>query len=399
MRIYLDAYRSRRIFPEAAHRACGLIRSVGAPSGLYREAMFAVDALDEARDAILGELGADGDLVFTSGGTEANNLAIVGAAKANPAGHHIIVSSIDQPSVLAPAKSLSRSGFEVDFVRVTADGVIDLDHLAGLLRKDTTLVSVHSVNHEVGTVQPLSEVVRIVRKGSDALIHTDAAHAFARMRIDLVHLDVDLLSLSSHRISGPIGAGGLYVRPGVTLAPHVMGDTSYHRFRGGTENVPASAGMGVAAQVMSSRREEIWEHTGSLRQRLLDGISAIPETRINSPVEVPASPIPLHGVSAGEVVGMPDVLNVTFNFAEGEAITLYLDMEDIAVSTGSACASWNLQANYVLVAMGRSHEEAHGSIRFSFDERNTAEEIDTVVGRIGEIVERLRAMSAFRPGE
>ncbi|MCI0497293.1 MAG: cysteine desulfurase [Thermoplasmata archaeon] len=395
MRVYLDAYRSRRIFTEAAHRACGLIRSVGAPSGLYQEAMFAVDALDEARGTVLKALKADGDVVFTSGGTEANNLAIVGAARANPAGRHIVVSAIDQPSVLAPAKDMTKAGFDVDFVGVTEDGTIDLEDLAGTIRRDTTLVSVQSVNQEVGAIQPLSAVVEVVQGSSNALLHTDATYAIGRLPVDLSRIDVDLLSFSSHRLSGPIGAGALYVRPDLNVSPHVMGDTSYHRFRGGTENVPAVAGMGVAVGVMCERKDAIWRHTDMLRRRLLDGVGSIEATRVNSPAEVTPEPTPLHSV--GRPLGMPDLANVTFNFAEGEAITLYLDMEEIAVSTGSACASWNLQANYVLMAMGRTHEEAHGSIRFSFDENNTTEEIDRVVEKISEIVERLRSMSAFKP--
>jgi cysteine desulfurase len=170
MRIYLDSYRSRRIFAEAAHRACSLIPQVGAPSGLYQEAMEATEALDGARRIITEELRTDNDVVFTSGGTEANNLAIVGVSHANPKGKHVIVSSIDQPSVLAPAKSLSTSGFDVDFAKVDANGMIDLDDLASLLRRDTTLVSVQSVNHEVGSVQPLKAVSEIVRDGSEAVL-------------------------------------------------------------------------------------------------------------------------------------------------------------------------------------------------------------------------------------
>ena len=395
MRIYMDAYRSRRIYPEAAHRACGLIRSVGAPSGLYQEAMSAVDALDEARGTILKALRADGDVVFTSGGTEANNLAVVGAARANPAGRHIVVSSVDQPSVLAPAKDMSKAGFDVDFVGVDRNGAIDLEDLAGVLRRDTTLVSVQSVNHEVGCIQPLAAAIEAVMEGSDALVHTDASHAVGRLPVDLSRLDVDLLSFSSHKVSGPIGAGALCVRPDLTISPHVMGDTSYHRFRGGTENVPAAAGMGVAVALMAERRDAIWRHTDALRRRLLAGLAPIEAARANSPADVAADPPPLHSV--GRATGMSDLANVSFGFAEGEAITLYLDMEDVAVSTGSACASWNLQANYVLMAMGRTHEEAHGSIRFSFDETNTGEEIDTVVRKIAGIVDRLRAMSPVKP--
>jgi cysteine desulfurase len=203
--------------------------------------------------------------------------------------------------------------------------------------------------------------------------------------------------VSSHKISGPLGSGAAIVPPGLKIAPHVMGDTSYHRYRGGTENVPAAAGLGAAIEIMASKREEIWSHTLSLRERLIGGLADITDKLQNGPTDVPDEPLPLHKVDSP--VGMPDLANITFNFIEGEAITLYLDMEDIAVSTGSACASWNLQANYVLVAMGRSHEEAHGSIRFSTDERNTADEIDRTIEVIGEVVERLRSMSAFKPKE
>ncbi len=395
MRIYLDSYRSRRIFPEAAHRACSLIPQVGAPSGLYQEAMAAVDALDESRNAITSELNTDNDVVFTSGGTEANNLAIVGVSHANPKGKHVIVSSIDQPSVLAPAKSLSTSGFDVDFAKVDKNGVMDMDDLAGLLRKDTTLVSVQAVNHEVGAIQPLKAIRDVVRDKSDAILHTDAAHAFAKMPIDMSKLEYDLLTISSHKISGPLGAGAVILPSGLKIAPHVMGDTSYHRARGGTENIPAAAGFGEAVGIMVGQRDEVWSHTNVLRKRLISGLDHITDKLQNSPVEVPDSPVELCSVE--RPIGMPDLANITFNFIEGEAITLYLDMEDIAVSTGSACASWNLQANYVLVAMGRSHEEAHGSIRFSFDERNTPEEIDRTIEVIEEVVERLRSMSAFKP--
>jgi len=368
---------------------------VGAPSGLYQEAMDAVDALDESRGAITKELNTDNDVVFTSGGTEANNLAIVGVSHANPKGKHVIVSSIDQPSVLAPAKSLSTSGFDVDFAKVGRNGVIDLDDLTELLRKDTTLVSVQAVNHEVGAIQPLRTVAEIVRDGSKAVLHTDAALAFGRMPIDMSKLDYDLLTISSHKISGPLGAGAAIIPPGLKIAPHVMGDTSYHRYRGGTENVPAAAGLGAAVEMIASKRDDIWSHTNILRKRLIDGLDHITDKLQNSPADVPDAPVGLCTVE--DPVGMPDIANITFNFIEGEAITLYLDMEEIAVSTGSACASWNLQANYVLVAMGRTHEEAHGSIRFSFDERNTVEEIDRTIEVIDEVVERLRSMSAFKP--
>lgn len=402
MRIYLDAARSRRIFPEAAEEVKRHIVTCGVPSGLYREAMETNALLEACAQKVSEVLGCDADdVVFTSGGTEANNMAILGYAQANAdVGKHLVVSRIEHPSVLAPVKMLIRSGFEVDFVDCNRHGIVSLDHLSDLVRRDTVLVSIQLVNHEIGTIQPLKEIAELVKDRSPASVHTDASLAIGRLPVRIHDLGVDIISGSGHHFSGPYGTGFLAVREGVKLEPIMGGETSFHRLRPGVENIPGIAGLVKALEIADARKEAFWTHARSLRFKLLQGIRSIEHVRINSPEVVPdvlwnpAEPMP-----GFNTPGVPDILNVTFKYMEGEAMTLLLDMEGISVSTGSACASWNLQANYVLVAMGLSYDEAHGSIRFSFDDRTSLEEIDRVLDVLPGVVSKLRKISAFKPEE
>jgi len=358
----------------------------GHPSITHKPGWEALEAVLEAQYYIAKTLGAKpSEIVFTHSGTEANNLAVVGSALANKdRGKKIIISAIEHYSIMLPANELSKYGFKVVQIPVDSEGFVDLDVLSTIVDRETILVSIQMVNHEIGTIQPVKEIVEVVKdRNPNTIVHTDAVDAYTRIPIDVEKLGVDLLSISSHKVLGPKGAGALYVREGVKLEKILHGALSTQQYWPGVENVPAIVGFHKAAELAFMNMEENLNYIKRLRDKLLKGIlDRVDSVLVNGPVE------------KGRVV---DNLNVSFLYVEGEALTVELSLRGIYVSSGSACTSRVLEPSHVLLAIGRKHEEAHGSILFKISRYHRDEDIDYTLEQIPGAVQRLRALSSFKP--
>ncbi|MBS5587000.1 MAG: cysteine desulfurase NifS, partial [Clostridiales bacterium] len=351
----------------------------GNPSSVHAFGREARKAVEQARRQVAAALGAQaGEIYFTGSGTEADNWALRGAAYAQKArGHHIITTQIEHHAVLHAAEQLEKEGFEVTYLPVDEDGVVSLEALEKALRPDTTLVSIMAANNEIGAIQPIREAAKLA-KAHGALFHTDAVQAIGCVPIDVKADGIDLLSLSGHKFHAPKGVGALYIRSGVKLQRLIYGGAQEKTQRGGTENVASIVGMGKAIELAMESMESRNAYVSGLRDRLIEGIlRRIPETRLN-------------GHRTRRLSGN---VNVSIRYIEGEALLLSLDMKGIAGSSGSACTSGSLDPSHVLLAIGLPHEIAHGSLRLSLSEENTAEEVDYTIDALVEIVERLRAMS------
>ncbi len=348
-------------------------------NALYAEGRRARAAIDAARRQIADAIHAKpAEIYFTGSGTEADNWALRGAAYAQKArGRHIITTQIEHHAVLHAAEQLEKEGFEVTYLPVDGDGVVSLEALEKALRPDTTLVSIMAANNEIGAIQPIREAAKLA-KAHGALFHTDAVQAIGCVPIDVKADGIDLLSLSGHKFHAPKGVGALYIRSGVKLQRLIYGGAQEKTQRGGTENVASIVGMGKAIELAMESMESRNAYVSGLRDRLIEGIlRRIPETRLN-------------GHRTQRLSGN---VNVSIRYIEGEALLLSLDMKGIAGSSGSACTSGSLDPSHVLLAIGLPHEIAHGSLRLSLSEENTAEEVDYTIDALVEIVERLRAMS------
>jgi cysteine desulfurase len=351
----------------------------GNASSLHRFGQNARTALDDARVQVSGILNAGEDtIVFTSGGSESDNHAIKGAAYTlQDKGRHVITSKVEHPAVLETCAYLAKNGFDVTYLGVDEYGVIDLDELEKSLRKDTILITVMYANNEVGTVQPIAEIGRMARE-KGILFHTDAVQAVGKIDVDVEKLGVSMLSLSAHKLHGPKGAGALYVRPGVEITSLIHGGGHEKGRRSGTENIPGISGLGKACELSSAHMEEESKRIGGLRDRLWNGLSS----RIEDVV-----------LMGHPQLRLPNTLAVCFKYVEGESVLLNLDLEGIAVSSGSACSSGDIEPSHVLLAMGIPPEFARGGIRFSLGRGNTEEEIDRVIDVTPDIIAKLRAMS------
>ncbi len=382
--IYFDHENSGWVPPEIVEymKKYYNMKGYGHPSITNRPGWEALEALLEAKHYIAGTLGVTPDeIVFTHSGTEANNLAIIGVARANKKlGKKIIVSSIEHYSVLLPVKHLSENGYKVVQVPVDNEGFIDTEILEALVDRDTVLVSIQAVNHEIGTIQPLREIVDIVRdKNPKTIIHSDAADAYTRIPLDLDRLDMDMVTLSSHKILGPKGAGALVIREGVNVEPIIYGALSTEKLWPGVENIPAIMGFYKAAQLAYENMEEQNNRLRRMRDRLIGGIlESVEESKLNGPR------------GNKRVV---DNVNISFLHVEGEALTVELSLRGIYVSSGSACTSRVLEPSHVLLAIGREYEEAHGSIMFRLTRYHSLEDIDYVIKELPEAVSRLRRIS------
>lgn len=336
----------------------------------------AQDAVERARDQIAAAIGANGkEIVFTSGATESDNLALKGAASFYAEkGRHVLSVATEHKAVIDSCKRLVEAGFQVDLVPVGSDGRVDPADVAAALRDDTVLVSIMFANNEIGVIQPIAEIGRICRERG-ALLHTDAAQALGNVKLDVEELGVDLMSLSAHKCYGPKGIGALYVRrkPRVRLAPIVDGGGHERGMRSGTLNTPGIVGFGVAARIAEEERESNARHLASLRERLLGHLQELEGIHINGCL----------------TERLPGNLNVSFEGVDGDA--LLRGLKDVAVSSGSACSSATLEPSYVLRALGVSDELAHASIRFGLGHDNTVEEVDYVAGRLAETLAQLRA--------
>jgi len=355
----------------------------GNPSELHTFGREGRRAVEAARAAVAAALNAgEREIVFTSGGTEADNLALRGYLDRFEPGH-LIVSAIEHAAVLETAKVLGSRGWAVDLVPVDRDGVVDIDAYERVFRPDTKLASVMFANNVVGTVQPVAELARIAR-ARGAAFHTDAVQAVGALPVDVEALGVDLLSLSGHKLYGPKGVGALYVRRGMRMAPIVHGGGHERRLRSGTENVPGIVGLGAAIALAVEEMPQRRARLVALRERLAEGVlAAVPDvTYLGHRTE-----------------RLPGNVAFTVRYIEGESMLLQLDQAGIMVSSGSACASGSLEPSHVIVALGFGAEEAHGSVRVTLGTGSTEEEVDTFLEVFPPIVEKLRAMSPlYRAG-
>ncbi len=351
----------------------------GNPSSVYSLGSMSKRAVEDAREKVAKALGANPrEIFFTGGGSESDNWAIKGVAFANyDKGNHIITSKIEHHAILHTCEYLEKKGFEVTYLDVDEYGIVDLEQLRNAITDKTILISIMFANNEIGTIQPIKEIGEIAKE-KNIYFHTDAVQAIGNIKIDVKELNIDLLSLSAHKFYGPKGIGALYVRQGVKIDPLITGGAQERKRRAGTENVPAIVGLGKAIELAYTNFEEKNNRLIKLRDMLIEKIkSNIDYVRLNG-----------HPVKR-----LPGNVNMCFQFIEGESLLLSLDMEGIAASSGSACTSGSLDPSHVLLAIGLSHEIAHGSLRLTLGDFNTEEEIDYVVEKLVKIVERLRSMS------
>jgi len=351
----------------------------GNPSSVYKLARESKRAVDEARAAVAGAIGAAANEVyFTGSGTEADNWAIKGVAEAYAQkGKHIITSCIEHHAVLHTCQYLEKQGFRVTYLPVDECGMVNPADVEAAICEDTILISIMCANNEIGTIQPVEAIGRIA-KAKNVLFHTDAVQAVGHVLIDVKAMHIDLLSLSAHKMYGPKGVGALYMRKGIKLPSYLHGGAQEMKRRAGTENVPGIVGLGKAISLCCAEREAETARLAALRDRLITGIlEKIPYARLNG-----------HPTSR-----LPGNANISFEFIEGESILLMLDMKGIFASSGSACTSGSLDPSHVLLAIGLPHEKAHGSVRMTFGVNNTESDVDAVLEALPAIVSRLRDMS------
>lgn len=353
----------------------------GNASSLYGLGLEAKEALEESRAKVAGILGAQPEeIIFTSGGTESDNLAIKGVAYRNKdKGQHIITSSIEHPAVLETCRKLKSQGFEVTYLPVNKGGFVEIDALQSAIRDDTILISVMHANNEIGTIQPLEEIGKIASE-KEIYFHTDAVQSVGKIPAKVDDLGVDLLALSSHKLYGPKGVGALYVRKGTRLESIIQGGGHERGLRSGTENIPGIVGLGKAAEISQKVMPEEAKRLTDLRDHL---VKAVLEKVSNS------------WVNGSMEKRLPSNANFGFRYVEGESMLLFLDYKGIEVSTGSACSSKKLEPSHVLMSLGLAPEECHGSLRVTLGRENTMDEVEYLIQSIGEAVERFRSISAL----
>lgn len=383
--IYLDNATTTQLDPWVLEEMKPFLEEkFAAPSGHFghQPSLDVKEKLEQAREVIARSINSEPDeIIFTSGGTEANNLAIQGLIRKLGKKSHVVTTAIEHESVLNTLRALAKQGLvELTDVGVDENGFVKLDELVSSLRDDTALCSVHLVNHEVGVVQDLEKIGKLCTDRG-ILFHTDAVNGWGQVPVDVKKMNLALAGITAHKIHGPKGAGALYRRRDVKLSPIMYGGYNEFELRPGIENIPGIVGMARAAEMI---KPEHHRHVAGLRRKMWEGILRnIKWVHLNGALE--------HGA--------PHILNVTFEYIEGESILLHLDMQGIAAATGSACFSKALEASYVLLAMGRPHEMAHGSMRFSFSRFNTEEEVDTTLSALETIVGDLRKLSPLTPKE
>lgn len=351
----------------------------GNPSSVYKFSNKGKEAILNARTTIANSLNTEvTNIYFTAGGSEADNWALKATAEAYSAkGKHIITSKIEHHAILHTCEWLEKQGYEITYIDVDENGILKLDQLEKAIRPDTILVSVMFANNEIGTIQPIKEIGELCKKNG-VLFHTDAVQAYGQLPIDVEALHIDMLSASGHKLNGPKGIGFLYIRKGVKIRSFVHGGAQERSRRAGTENLPGIVGFGKAVEIAFETMEARAKHETELRDYVMDKVLAkIPYTRVNG-----------HKTNR-----LPNNINFSFQFIEGESLLIMLDMAGICGSSGSACTSGSLDPSHVLLAIGLPHEIAHGSLRLTLGEENTKEEMDYVIDQLKRIVERLRSMS------
>lgn len=379
-RIYLDHSATTPVDQEVFKAMTPYLTELwGNPSSIHSFGREVKKEVEEARAKVASLLGAEpAEITFTSGGTEADNMAIMGVVYANKQkGNHIITSAIEHHAVLDTCHYLEKNGFKVTYLPVDETGMVSVQDFEAALTPETVLVTIMHANNEVGTIQPIEEIARICRE-KKITVHTDAVQSIGKIPVNVQDLGVDLMSMAGHKIYGPKGTGVLYIRKGTKIAPIAFGGSQERKRRPGTENVAGIIGLTKALEMAIANLDEEMSKSIALRDKLLDGIlERIEEVKFNGH---PTKRLPGH-------------VNVSMRYIEGESLLLSLDLQGIAASSGSACTSGSLDPSHVLLAMGLSHEIAHGSLRMTLGKHNTEKEIDYVLETLPKIVEKLRAMS------
>ncbi len=378
--IYLDNAATTKTAPEVVEAMLPFFSErFGNPSSIYGLGSANKDVISRQRESIASALGAKpSEIYFTAGGSEADNWALKATAEAySSKGRHIITSKIEHHAILHTCEYLEKQGFEVTYLDVDEDGIVRLDELKAAIRPDTILISVMYANNEIGTIQPIREIGEIA-SAHQILFHTDAVQAFGQLPIDVDACHIDMLSASGHKLNGPKGIGFLYIRKGVKIRSFIHGGAQERKRRAGTENVPGIVGLGTAVARAVRTMEERTAREKELRDYLIGRIEKeIPHCRLNGDREK----------------RLPNNVNFSFRFIEGESLLIMLDGKGICASSGSACTSGSLDPSHVLLAIGLPHEIAHGSLRMTLNEEVTKEDLDYVVESLKEIVNRLRQMS------
>ena len=380
MKIYADNAATTRMSRTAIDAMIPYMENVyGNPSSLYSIGQEAKEALEEAREKVAAVINADPkEILFTSGGSEADNQALRSAAEIGKrkGKKHIISSAFEHHAILHTLQRLEKEGFEVTLLPVHEDGLVRVDELEAAIREDTCLVSIMTANNEIGTIQPIAEIGEVCHRHG-VLFHTDAVQAVGHLPIDVKAMQIDMLSASGHKFHGPKGVGFLYARKGIALTNLIEGDAQEKGKRAGTENVPGIMSMTAALQEAAANLEQNAAHQTALRDRLIKGLSELPPSALNGDAHK----------------RLPGNVNFCFEGIEGESLLLLLDDKGISASSGSACTSGSLDPSHVLLAIGRVHDVAHGSLRLSLGEEITEEEVDYIVQSVKEVVEYLRSFS------
>jgi cysteine desulfurase len=381
--VYLDHAATTAVDPLVVEEMIPFFtKYYGNASSLHSFGSKAKDALEESRSKVAKMIRAkNNEIIFTGGGTESDNIALKGIAysnknKRNKKGPHIITSSIEHPAVLETCKHLEKQGFIVQYLPVDKYGFVNLEDIEDAITDDTFLISIMYANNEIGTIEPIKEIGKITHE-HDIIFHVDAVQAIGKFPIDISDLDIDLLTLSSHKIYGPKGVGGLFIKKGVKVTPFIDGGGHERGIRSSTENIPGIVGFSKACELSNERMKKDNSHIKKLRDKLIKEVSLIEESYLNGHPEKRLS----------------NNAHFRFSAIEGESLLLSLDAKGIAASTGSACSSTKLQASHVLMAIGLNEVEAHGSLRLSLGRKNTIEEIDYVLEVLPDIVSNLRKMS------
>lgn len=388
-RIYLDNAATTKVRKEVLNKMLLFFdKKFGNPSSFHSPGKEAKDAIENARERIAKILNSrTSEIIFTNGGTESDNLAILGTARANKEkGNHIITSKIEHPAVLEACKKLEKEKFEITYLPVDKNGIVKISELKKSLRKDTILVSAMYANNEIGSIQPIREIAKLIRDNTDKkkigfpYFHIDACQAAGVLEMDVLKLGVDLLTFNGSKIYGPKGIGALFVKKGIKLEPLIYGGGQEYGLRGGTENVPAIVGLAKALELAQNDKDKENKRLLKLRDELISGIlKKIPGARLNGDSEK----------------RLPNNVNISIPKVEGEAMVLYLDSKGIYASTGSACSSKSLKPSHVLLAIGRSHELAHNSLRFTLGRDTTAEDVKYVLKMLPGIVKKLSEISSL----
>ena len=378
--IYFDNAATTKLDEEVLKEMLPYLKeNYGNASSIYKLGRESKKAIEEAREKIAKAINCKpSEIYFTSGGSESDNTAIKGIARAyKKNGNHIITSKIEHPAVLETCKELQKEGFEITYISVDKNGIINLEELKNAIKENTILITIMFANNEIGTIEPIEEIGKIAKQ-KNIFFHTDAVQAVGSIEIDVQKLNVDSLSLSGHKIYGPKGIGALYIKTGIKFEKLITGGHQEKAKRAGTENVPAIVGMGKAIELSYYKLKEHNKKIRELRDYYIKQVQEkIPYIKINGDLEK----------------RLPGNANISFRFIEGEGLLLNLDLKGICASSGSACTSGSLDPSHVLLAIGLPHEIAHGSLRISIGKYNTKEEIDYLIENLVEIVGRLREMS------